>query len=79
MFGDPTVMKEDPSAGETWMYFLAPWGVQMELVTYHGKAYEKDFKSKLWDPTAPGKINSTASLREGAAFPMKANPARFQA
>ena len=55
MFGDPTVMKEGPSAGETWMYFLAPWGVQMELVTYKGKAYEKDFKGKLWDPTTPAK------------------------
>lgn len=54
MFGDPTVMGEGPSAGESWMYFLAPWGVQMELVSYKAKAYEKDFKGKLWNPTAPG-------------------------
>ncbi len=53
MFGEPTVMAEGPSAGEAWMYFLAPWGVQMELVTYKNKAYEKDFKSRLWNPTAP--------------------------
>jgi catechol 2,3-dioxygenase-like lactoylglutathione lyase family enzyme len=54
MFGDPTVMGQGPSAGESWMYFLAPWGVQMELVTYKSKAYEKDYKGKLWNPTAPG-------------------------
>jgi catechol 2,3-dioxygenase-like lactoylglutathione lyase family enzyme len=54
-FGDPTVMKEGPSAGETWMYFLSPWGMQMELVTYKTKAYEKDMQGKLWNPTDPGK------------------------
>ena len=53
MFGDPTVMGEGPSAGESWMYFSAPWGVQMEIVSYKAKAYEKDFKGKLWNPTAP--------------------------
>ena len=56
MYGEPTVMGEGPSAGETWMYFLAPWGVQMELVTYgKGKAYEKDFQGKLWNPADPAK------------------------
>lgn len=53
MYGEPTVMGEGPSAGETWMYFLSPWGMQMELVTYKNKAYEKDSKGKLWNPTAP--------------------------
>jgi catechol 2,3-dioxygenase-like lactoylglutathione lyase family enzyme len=56
MLGEPTVMKEGPSAGETWMYFLAPWGMQLELVSYpKGKAYEKDFKGRLWNPKAPAK------------------------
>lgn len=54
MFGEPTVMGEGPSAGEAWMYFLAPWGANMELVTYKNKAYEKEFKGRLWNPTAPG-------------------------
>jgi catechol 2,3-dioxygenase-like lactoylglutathione lyase family enzyme len=54
--GEPTVMKEGPSAGETWMYFLAPWGMQLELVSYpKGKAYEKDFKGRLWNPANPAK------------------------
>jgi catechol 2,3-dioxygenase-like lactoylglutathione lyase family enzyme len=56
MLGEPTVMKEGPSAGETWMYFLAPWGMQLELVSYPGgKAYEKDYKGRLWNPAAPAK------------------------
>lgn len=54
-FGEPTVMKEGPSAGETWLYFLAPWGLQMELVTYQSKAYEKDFRGRLWNPAQPAK------------------------
>jgi catechol 2,3-dioxygenase-like lactoylglutathione lyase family enzyme len=56
MLGDPTVMKDGPSAGETWMYFLAPWGMQLELVSYpKGKAYEKDYKSRLWSARNPGR------------------------
>ena len=56
ILGEPTVMGQGPSAGETWMYFLAPWGMQLELVSYpKGKAYEKDFKGRLWNPTQPAK------------------------
>jgi catechol 2,3-dioxygenase-like lactoylglutathione lyase family enzyme len=51
VLGDPTTMTEGPSAGETWVYFLAPWGMQLELVSYpNGKAYERDFAGRLWDP-----------------------------
>ena len=51
VLGDPTTMTEGPSAGETWVYFLAPWGMQLELVSYpQGKAYEADFDTRLWDP-----------------------------
>ena len=56
MQGEPTVMKDGPSAGETWMYFLAPWGMQLELVSYpKGKAYEKNYKTRLWSPAKPAK------------------------
>ncbi len=38
------------------MYFLAPWGMQLEIVSYpKGKAYEKEFKARLWNPTKPAK------------------------
>lgn len=51
VLGDPTTMTEGPSAGETWVYFLAPWGMQLELVSYpNGKAYEADYEGRLWDP-----------------------------
>lgn len=51
VLGEPTTMTEGPSAGETWVYFLAPWGMQLELVSYpNGKAYEADFEGRLWDP-----------------------------
>jgi catechol 2,3-dioxygenase-like lactoylglutathione lyase family enzyme len=51
VLGAPTTMTEGPSAGETWVYFLAPWGMQLELVSYpDGKAYEAEFEGRLWDP-----------------------------
>ncbi len=51
VLGEPTTMTEGPSAGETWVYFLAPWGMQLELVSYpDGKAYEAEFDGRLWDP-----------------------------
>jgi catechol 2,3-dioxygenase-like lactoylglutathione lyase family enzyme len=35
VFGDPTVSR-GPSEGQRWVYFLAPWGMQFELVSYPG-------------------------------------------
>ena len=52
--GEPTVRDGGPSAGLTWVYFLTPWGMQMELVSYpNGKAYEKDYEGRLWHPAMP--------------------------
>jgi catechol 2,3-dioxygenase-like lactoylglutathione lyase family enzyme len=54
IMGEPTQRTSGPSAGQTWIYFRAPWGLQMELVSYpNGKAYEQDFASCLWDPRHP--------------------------
>ncbi len=56
VLGEPTVMGGGPTAGETWVYFLAPWGMQLELVSYpKGKAYEKEYKSRLWSSVNPAK------------------------
>jgi len=42
VLGDPTASR-GPSLGQRWVYFLAPWGMQFELVSYpHGKAFEHD-------------------------------------
>jgi catechol 2,3-dioxygenase-like lactoylglutathione lyase family enzyme len=56
VFGDPMTIVEGPSAGAIWVYFLAPWGLQMELCCYpQGKAYSQTAKRLLWDPRAqPG-------------------------
>lgn len=41
VFGDPTV-SSGPSTGQRWVYFLAPWGMQFELVSYpDGKAFDR--------------------------------------
>jgi hypothetical protein len=52
--GEPTVRTSGPNAGQTWIYFRAPWGLQFELVSYpRGKAYERDTDRRLWDPREP--------------------------
>lgn len=39
--GDPTASR-GPSEGQWWVYFLAPWGMQFELVSYpNGKAFDR--------------------------------------
>lgn len=49
--GEPTVMQQGPSAGESWVYFMAPWGMQLELVSYpQGKAFANDSSVPLFDP-----------------------------
>ena len=50
VLGEPTTRTSGPSAGQTWVYFLSPWGLQFELVSYpKGKGYESDTPKRLWD------------------------------
>jgi catechol 2,3-dioxygenase-like lactoylglutathione lyase family enzyme len=52
----PIPINEGPAAGQSILYFFAPWGLQMELISYpKGMAYEKDAKSVLWMTTEPMK------------------------
>lgn len=54
ILGEPTVRTAGPSGGQTWVYFLAPWGMQMELVSFpNGKAYEATTDRRLWSPLSP--------------------------
>jgi len=54
VMGEPT-RSQGPSAGQRWVYFLTPWGMQCELVCYpEGKAYEKETERRLWHPGHPG-------------------------
>lgn len=51
---DPEYIESGPAAGSHWVYFKAPWGLQMELVSYpSGKAYEASAGVKLWNPRFP--------------------------
>jgi len=47
----PIPITEGPVAGQTILYFQAPWGLQLEIISYpDGMAYEKDAEILLWDP-----------------------------
>ncbi|MCW2530319.1 MAG: glyoxalase [Pseudonocardiales bacterium] len=51
--GEPTV-SGNASRGQRWVYFLSPWGMQFELVSYpNGKAYEQHADVLLWHPARP--------------------------
>jgi glyoxylase I family protein len=55
VLGEPT-RSSNASAGQRWVYFLSPWGMQFELVSYpEGKAYEKDAPVLLWHPAHPAR------------------------
>lgn len=54
ILGEPTVRTSGPSGGQSWVYFLAPWGQQLELVSFpNGKAYEEGASVRLWHPACP--------------------------
>ncbi|MNC67603.1 hypothetical protein D3C75_1181110 [compost metagenome] len=50
----PSTFSDGPAAGLTWVYFLAPWGLQLELVSFpEGMQYEEAHTRLLWDPRFP--------------------------
>jgi catechol 2,3-dioxygenase-like lactoylglutathione lyase family enzyme len=52
----PLPVTEGPAAGQTILYFQAPWGLQFEAISYpDGMAYEKDGGPVLWSPKDPAK------------------------
>lgn len=53
VLGEPTA-SSNASSGQRWVYFLSPWGMQFELVSYpFGKRYEVGAQLKLWHPRFP--------------------------
>ncbi|WP_448809767.1 VOC family protein [Agromyces bauzanensis] len=53
VLGEPTASR-NASEGQRWVYFLSPWGMQLELVSFpNGKAYEASSSVRLWDPREP--------------------------
>ena len=55
VMGDIKVVTSGPEAGLQWIYFQAPWGLQLEMVSYpDGKAYELQRPElALWSPKTP--------------------------
>jgi catechol 2,3-dioxygenase-like lactoylglutathione lyase family enzyme len=53
VLGQPTASL-NASEGQRGVYFLSPWGMQFELVSFpHGKAYERAGETVLWNPARP--------------------------
>jgi catechol 2,3-dioxygenase-like lactoylglutathione lyase family enzyme len=54
VLGAPTIRTSGPTAGQTWVYFLTPWGMQLELVSFPGgRAYERETDRRLWNCLNP--------------------------
>lgn len=54
VLGEPTVRSSGPNGGQSWIYFLAPWGMQFELVSFpRGKGYERETARRLWHSVRP--------------------------
>jgi catechol 2,3-dioxygenase-like lactoylglutathione lyase family enzyme len=52
--GDVVAMQDGPSKGLSWVYFLAPWGMQLELVSApQGQAVTQADAGALWSPLGP--------------------------
>jgi catechol 2,3-dioxygenase-like lactoylglutathione lyase family enzyme len=53
--GEPTASAQS-ALGQRWVYFMSPWGMQFELVSFPGgKAYEATSAVKLWNPATPAR------------------------
>ncbi len=51
VLGEPHTFTEGPMKGLTWVYFMAPWGMQLEIVSApYGMGYEQSTGGRLWDP-----------------------------
>ena len=58
----PLPVNEGPAAGQTILYFQAPWGLQLEAISYpNGMAYEKGAETVLWSPKDPGNSPNCAT------------------
>ncbi|WP_255948100.1 VOC family protein [Streptomyces odontomachi] len=61
VLGEPETITEGPIAGDRWVYFVTPWGMQMELIHLPaGMPYEQQTPARLYLPEQPW------SNREGA-------------
>jgi catechol 2,3-dioxygenase-like lactoylglutathione lyase family enzyme len=51
VLGEPQTITDGPIAGDRWMYFRAPWGMQMEVLNMPpGMPYEQRTSARLFGP-----------------------------
>ncbi|WP_256789755.1 VOC family protein [Frankia sp. AvcI1] len=54
VLGEPETITDGPIAGDRWVYFLTPWGMQMELINLPvGIPYEQQVRARLYRPDQP--------------------------
>jgi catechol 2,3-dioxygenase-like lactoylglutathione lyase family enzyme len=54
ILGEPQTIADGPIAGNRWVYFLTPWGMQMELIHLPTTApYEQQTHTRLYQPDQP--------------------------
>ena len=62
ILGDPTTLIDGASAGLSWVYFLAPRGLQLEMVSAPGGlAYEREGRPPMWRPSAEAAATATTA------------------
>lgn len=52
VFGAPETIEDGPIAGDRWVYFTTPWGMQLELINMpsSGMPFERDTQARLYAP-----------------------------
>lgn len=51
VLGEPQIVEDGPIAGDKWVYFLTPWGMQMELICLPpGAPYEASTTARRYGP-----------------------------
>lgn len=54
ILGEPETILDGPIAGDRWVYFLTPWGMQLELIHLPaGAPYEQQTQARLYLPDQP--------------------------
>lgn len=54
ILGEPETVADGPIAGDRWVYFLTPWGMQLELIHLPaGVPYEQQTQARLYLPDQP--------------------------
>lgn len=57
VLGEPEHIAEGPAKGSDWVYFRAPWGLQLELVSFpDGKGPAGGPARRLWRPASPDTV-----------------------